>query len=298
MLPASLLPILAKAIDEELALAERAATEPTAANADDIHDLRVATRRLRAGLELWLASSPGKKLDRSRKTLRRLGRRLGSLRETDVNLLQLRELVPPNSAISLSVAVEFALASETRRRRRRASSLDKELRRVDLPDLSRDIRSEIEDALDSSPGPIPLDAVARKELAERVPRLEALLGRALLHPTRKGLHLLRIELKKFRYSAELCSPAYDGRRFPQLLKRLKSVQDALGLVQDTNALHLRIAKLRANLRRDQLSATERSLLPPMRAVGRLLRERTAAAVHELEACRREAFFSRFEAAVR
>jgi CHAD domain-containing protein len=296
MLPASLLPILAKAIDEELALAERAATEPTAANADDIHDLRVATRRLRAGLELWLASSPGKKLDRSRKTLRRLGRRLGSLRETDVNLLQLRELAPPNSAGS--VAVEFALASETRRRRRRASSLDKELRRVDLPDLSRDIRSEIEDALDSSPGPIPLDAVARKELAERVPRLEALLGRALLHPSRKGLHLLRIELKKFRYSAELCSPAYDGRRFPQLLKRLKSVQDALGLVQDASALHLRIAKLRANLRRDQLSATERSLLPPMRAVGRLLRERTAAAVHELEACRREAFFSRFETALR
>jgi CHAD domain-containing protein len=293
MPPASVLPVLAKAIDEQLGVAEKAASDP---GPDGIHDLRVATRRLRAALELWLGTSPRKKLDRSRKTLRRLGRRLGSLREADVNLSQLSELREKNPTDA--VAVEFALASETRRRKRRAKRLDRELRRIDLADLSKEIRSEIEDALDSKPGEIPLASVARKELEERLLRLSPLLDRAPQHPAPKGLHLLRIELKKFRYSVELCSPAYDGRRVPHLVKRLKGLQDALGLVQDANALHLRFAKLRANLRRDGLPAIERSLLSPMRAVAALSRERTAAAVKELDARRREAFFSRFKAALR
>jgi len=289
---ASVLPVLAKAIEEQFGVAEKAASDKSP---DGTHDLRVATRRLRAALELWLATSPEKKLDRCRKTLRRLGRRLGSLRETDVNLSQLSELREKNPADA--VAVEFALAAETRRRRQRARSLDKELRRIDLADLAKEVRSEIADALDSKAEGIPLGTVARRELDERLPRVASLLGRALLHPTPRGLHLLRIELKKFRYSAELCVPAYDGRRVPHLVNRLKKLQDALGLVQDANALHLRLAELRANLRRDGLPAIERSLLPPMRAVAALSRARTAVAVRELQTARSESFLSKFQPAL-
>ena len=97
---------------------------------------------------------------------------------------------------------------------------------------------------------------------------------------------------------ELCAPAYDGRRIPHLVERLKASQDALGIVHDANALHSRIATLRADLRREGLGALEGSLLAPLRAVAALSRERTAAAIRELDACRRKAFFSKFEAAVR
>ncbi len=289
---APLLPALAKSIDEQLRVAETAVSDP---GPEGVHDLRVATRRLRAGLDLWLALHPGKKLDRSRRALQKLGRRLGSLREIDVNLSQLSELRGRNPAGA--VAVEFALASETRRRKRRARDLDRELGRIDLTDLAKEIQAEVDDELDSKSEEIPLASVARKELRERIPRLATLLDHALLQPTPKSLHRLRIGLKKFRYSVELCASAYDGRRVPHLLRRLKKVQDALGLVQDANALHLRFAMLRANLRRDGLPAIERLLLAPMRAVARLARERTAAAIRQLEVCRRQAFFSKFEASM-
>lgn len=239
----------------------------------------------------------GKKLDRSRRTLRRLGRKLGSLRESDVDVSELRELRRRDPAHS--VAFEFLIASESRERNSRAKALEKELQRIDLADLSTEIRSEVEDALDAKKSAgVPLAAIARKELEERLPGLASLLDRALSHPTPHGLHRLRIDLKKFRYSVELCSPAYDGRRIPHLVERLKAVQDALGIVHDADALHSRIAKLRADLRREGLGSLEGSLLAPMRAVARLSRQRTAAAVRELDACRRKAFFSKFEAAVR
>ena len=292
---ASVLPVLAKALDEQLDIAGRAAADP---GADGVHDLRVATRRLRAALELWLAASRDKKLDRSRKALRKLGRRLGDLREADVDLAELSELRRRDP--SHAAAVEFVIASESRAKRNFVKALEKELRRIDLADLSKEIRSEIEDALDAKKKPedLPLASVARKEIQERLPRLAPLLDRARVSPTPSGLHRLRIELKKFRYAVELCAPAFDGRRAPALIERLKTLQDALGVVHDSNALHARIAELRAELRRDGLASLERSLLAPMRAVSRLSRERTAAALAELDACRRDAFFSRFETALR
>ncbi len=259
---ASVLPVLAKAIDEQLGIAGRAAADP---GPDGIHDLRVATRRLRAALELWLAVSPVRKLDRGRRALKSLGRRLGALREADVDLKELFDLRRRDP--SHGAAIEFLIASESRERKRRAKALEKGLRRIDLEDFAKEIRSETDDALDAGNGEdLALSAVARRELQERLPSLARLLDHTLRHPTPAGLHRLRIDLKKFRYSMEMCSPAYDGRRVPGLIGRLKALQDALGIVHDANALHAGIASLRAELRREGLVALERSLLAPLRAV--------------------------------
>lgn len=291
---ASVLPILAKAIDEQLGIAGPAAADP---GPDGVHDLRVATRRLRAALELWLAVSPSRRLDRARRALKNLGRRLGALREADVDLKELFDLRRRDP--SHGAAIEFLIASESRERKRRVKALEKGLRRIDLEDFAKEIRSETDDALDAGNGEdLALSAVARRELQERLPGLARLLDHTLRHPTPAALHRLRIDLKKFRYSVEVCAPAYDGRRVPGLIGSLKALQDALGIVHDTNALHARIASLRAELRRDGLVALERSLLAPLRAVAGISRERTAAAIRELDACRRTRFFSKFENSLR
>ena len=290
---AFLLPALAKSIDEQLRTAGKAASDP---GPEGIHDLRVATRRLRAALELWLAARSDRRLERSRKTFRRLGKRLGSLREIDVNIEELsaiRERRPPSAA-----ALEMVLAAELRRRRKREKRLGRELERTDLSELADDVRSDVEDAADAKLGAEPLSSMARRELDSRLPRLMTLCDRARLRPTPRSLHLLRIDLKKFRYSVELCAPAYDGRRAPHLIARLKKLQDALGSAHDADALHARIARIRADFRRDHLPAAEKLLLAPMRDVASLARERRQAAVRQLEASRRAALFSRFSAAIR
>jgi CHAD domain-containing protein len=276
MAPDSVSSVLARAIEEQLDAARASASDQ---GPDGIHDLRVSTRRLRAALDLWRECAPGKRLDRCRKALRNLGRRLGAVREADVNRRELSELARkrPEDA----VAIEFVSASEARRQKQRARVLEKALARTDLPDLSRQIRGELEKARDSRVESIPPAFVARRELAHRVPPLEELLEGALSRPSATALHRFRIELKKLRYSVELCAPAYDGRRVPHLLGWLKQLQDVLGAAQDARVLHDRFAELRSALRKDRLPAAERSLLSPMRVVATLLRERHAAAVREL-----------------
>jgi CHAD domain-containing protein len=290
MASSSAFPVLAAAIGDQLDVASRAASDP---GPDGIHDLRVSTRRLRAALDLWRECAPGKRLDRCRKRLKRLGRRLGSVREADVNIERLADLAlgRPSDAI----AIEFLADSVTRERRRRARRLRQEQERSDLPGLSEEIRSELGKCLDSEPEPVSIAAVARRELARRLPALEALLEAALREPSAPALHRLRIELKKFRYSVELCASAYDGRRLPPLVGRLKALQDALGAAQDVRALHDVFAKGRRELREEGLAHAERSLLSPMRAVAAILRNRQEAARRGLESSRHESFLSWFEA---
>src|ERR1051326_3048259 len=59
-------------------------------DADAIHNARVATRRLRAALDLLEPAVPGKLLSPLNRTLRRLRQTLGDLRDIDVmlNLLE------------------------------------------------------------------------------------------------------------------------------------------------------------------------------------------------------------------
>jgi CHAD domain-containing protein len=289
----SVFSVLARAIEDQLEAARASAADP---GPEGIHDLRVSTRRLRAAVDLWLDNAPGKKLARCRKSLRRLGRRLGAVREIDVNRRELSELALGRSANA--VAIEFAAAFEARRKSRRARELEKELERIDLPDLFRQMRAELAKSPGSEAESISLIFVARRELERRVPPLEGLLEATLRRPSAPALHRFRIELKKLRYSVEMCGPAYDGRRRVRLVARLKELQDALGAAQDAQVLHDRFASLRARLRKDGLAAAERSLLPAMRAVAVMLHARQAAAVRELESCRRERFLTRFEASLR
>src|SRR5690349_21545348 len=135
--PSSVLPVLAGAIGKQLDLALASASD---ADPDGVHDLRVSTRRLRAALDLWLESVPGKKLERCRSSLRRLGRRLGSLREADVNRKELSDLRQRRPADA--VAIEFAEVFEARKRRKRARAVRRALDRSDLPALIREVRSE------------------------------------------------------------------------------------------------------------------------------------------------------------
>ena len=292
MAPSPVFPVLSRAIGEQLDQARESASD---GGPDGIHDLRVSTRRLRAALDLWLDYAPGKKLDRCRETLRKLGRRLGAVRESDMNLEQLSELA--RARPSDSASIEFVAASEARRRRRRAKRLEKERERSDLSDLSAEIRSELAKALDSDAVSVSLAAVARRELDRRVPPLQELLNAALAQPSAPDLHRLRIELKKFRYSVELCAPAYDRRRLPRLVGRLKALQDALGAAQDSRVLHDRFAKTRMALRKNGLAAAERALLSPMRALAAMLRDRQADAVRRLETARREGVLGRFAPAL-
>jgi CHAD domain-containing protein len=92
-----------------------------------VHDMRVATRRLRAALEVFAVCFPRKRHARALKDVKRLADALGERRDPDVQIAALREigdaLQQPDRAGIESLMAEFA-AAQAAGNERLAAALD------------------------------------------------------------------------------------------------------------------------------------------------------------------------------
>ncbi|HET7752891.1 MAG TPA: CHAD domain-containing protein, partial [Anaeromyxobacteraceae bacterium] len=230
---------------------------------DAVHDMRVATRRLRAALKLFAAP---RALDRD---VKRLQDALGDVRDVQVQLAWLAE-------------TDERLRGPERARMRAwiAAPLDRHVAalRDALAAWSRDTAPEAETAARAVTGRRPLGGKKmRKELARRTRRVARLAARARADPAPRTAHELRIAAKKLRYTAELLEAGLPGE-VGALLSALVPLQETLGALHDADVRVERLGRLA-----EEGEALER------RAAARLLellapeRERLAAElVAELE----------------
>lgn len=246
-------------------LEKNAARVRVSSDPEPIHDLRVATRRLRAALDLAGEIASRKRARRIRRDLRRLGRALGELREADVNVALLREesfaAEPAREA-----AREALLASvivEARRLRRK--SLQR-LKKTDILRLGKDIRAFAAMLRSSRRDGVSFLGFARTHVERALQPVLRARERSLRRPEPQNLHLLRIALKRFRYTVELLSPALDPSRGRRIRARLKSLQDSLGRYHDFVVLHSEIRRRRTRLRADGLFLLEHELAALSRCV--------------------------------
>ena len=201
---------------------------------EDIHQMRVAIRRLRAMAEA-LESTPAfrrKRLIRLRARLQPLAQQLGAVRDLDMLLESLDEY---ERRVAETSQTSTALRDELLWRREKAlNRLRKELRRLSAYPLLRHPRRAVR------------QLVARKRTARRVlvrhlagdalwKRFEAVLSFedtiAGFAPTEE-LHALRIACKQLRYALELFSEETDPCA-QSLIETLKGVQGHLGDLQDS-----------------------------------------------------------------
>ncbi|MFF9273925.1 CYTH and CHAD domain-containing protein [Streptomyces griseosporeus] len=204
---------------------------------DAVHDLRVATRRLRGVLR-----SCAKVLDRTvtdplRAELKWLGGELGADRDREVLTERLTAAVAdlPDSLVVGPVGTRL----DTWDRSTRAGS-----RHCVLAALDSDRYLALLDALDALIADPPLRPAAAgkpgKVIAKAVrkdfKKLSALVGQALdLPPGQerdRALHEARKKTKRTRYTAEAAAPAV-GKRAEDLARALKSLQGLLGDHQDS-----------------------------------------------------------------
>lgn len=101
-------PLLAAALREAPAVLREQDVRAT-------HDMRVALRRLRCGFETFAGQFPedGKEQER---TVRRLARRLGAVRDADVHLAELRSALGGATAAE-SAGIAYAIEALAARRR-------------------------------------------------------------------------------------------------------------------------------------------------------------------------------------
>ena len=192
-----------------------------------IHQARVATRRLREALPLAASGARGRKLAR---TVRKLTRALGPVRELDVALINLDELDKDGEIPRSALTRLRQVIGEERQR------LFVEMRRrVEHLDLEK-LRKRAIAAAGKGQATARRPRVARRAAALRL----AIEGAAGIYlPDR--LHDVRIAVKKLRYALEVAREL-SGSRAMASIRTLKEAQDLLGRMHD---LEILIARTRA-----------------------------------------------------
>jgi CHAD domain-containing protein len=219
------------------------AREPGArlgADPEELHELRVAVRRLRAALRLWRDHLPAKARRHGRE-LRRIGRALGDVRDLDVQIEWLRDHADdlPRRERDAVLTVVAAL-----QRRRRAARRDM----LETLDSERTERFARLFAAWLRRGPRRKPRRGARPVTDEAPRLIRDRMKVLLRAGERidaasppdDYHALRILAKQARYALEFHADVY-GRPAQRLIRRLVRLQDLLGEHQDAEVFldHIR-----------------------------------------------------------
>lgn len=260
-----------------------------------VHDMRVATRRLRSVARDFGRYLPHTGLKKFRRSVKRLADALGEVRDADVALASLEESArqaPPELAAGFE-----RVAGPKRARRKRArvqlfGALEAEAFAGFSEELSaalkprpasaveaarrdadqRDSRADEADSERSGEGggnEQQLRVVAQtfreagREVVERHLRRVVKLSVSLFRPAdSEGLHELRIASKELRYSLELFSACWGGRLKPYA-KEIARLQSSLGHVHDCDAWLSNLGRrLAAGVEKGEAAAPSGLAAPP------------------------------------
>jgi CHAD domain-containing protein len=203
-----------------------------APSAQDVHQMRIATRRLRVALRLFRRMLPKEATD-LRKRLSRFARALGEVRDLDVygeNFRTYAEAVPPENVDDLG-GYELHLRRERAEARHQLTALFADERQAEL------LRS-FAAFLDGAPSAPAVRRWRSFKVADGVDKyLKKSLKRVLKlgreigdDAHAKDLHRLRIRTKRFRYELEFFVAIYPS--LGKAAKGTKVLQDLLGVHQD------------------------------------------------------------------
>jgi CHAD domain-containing protein len=193
-----------------------------------VHDLRVATRRLIATIDLLQTVAPSGSIEETRRQFRRVLKTMGPLRDTQVQLLRVKEMLPGFSSLEPFYTILML------RERRILKQIAQRLMKVSEPRLRTNltqclfhmrrlfrnahVRRAVETALEG--------AVAAAYV--RVASMRNQLGRN--NPA--AVHKMRVAFKKFRYVSEIVQPGIERN----VRKAMNAYQTTMGDLHDVEVL--------------------------------------------------------------
>ncbi|MGH9170987.1 MAG: CHAD domain-containing protein [Acidimicrobiales bacterium] len=209
---------------------------------EDLHQMRVATRRMRAALSLFAAFVPVRGA-RLREELGWLAAVLGTVRDLDIQLQNLDGWTEHLSGDHQQALDDLSELLE----RHHHEARDQLLVALDSRRYER-LVTGLTAMLDAGPGrragPARLPALVA--LPDLVAGRQAAAAKAARRSHKSGIltdfHALRIRCKRLRYAIE-----FTGDLYPPAVKRyakkIAALQDALGLVQDAEAAAVKLQAL-------------------------------------------------------
>lgn len=217
---------------EEMCEYRTAALEGT--DIEGVHDMRVASRRLRSALrDFTPLLRRGKRLDAARAALKRLADALGAVRDEDVAIHALEHLktaAPPEAQAGLD---EYVAERRERRERARADlfvALDERAIEEARGLLARALTGKARGAKKETGADF---GAALGAVADRLWRELSELSQSLYRPNKaKRLHEMRIAAKRLRYALELLHCCRRGGAPKELAAAVADLQGELGDLHD------------------------------------------------------------------
>lgn len=201
----------------------------------DVHESRIAIRRLRAAFSIFKPVLLDADFEKLRDDLSELGRALGEARDLDV-VLEHVEAKP----LRIELAARSAMARNRLVKILFSQRMDNTLRRLERWRVLGGWRDEDGGYFGAAQ---PVEIFATYVLERRFKRLKK-RGRHLSAKTEDELHRFRILVKKLRYGAEFFRPLYDRPgRTRRFVKRMTKLQDHLGYLTDAETAERILAPL-------------------------------------------------------
>jgi CHAD domain-containing protein len=225
---------------------------------EHVHQLRVATRRARAALDIFATCLPAKSHKKARRALRDLRRAAGAARDWDVFLITLAQR-QQKPAARQRPGLDFLAGCGLSRR----LAAQEQLVEVGAEHpfaserLLADTVAAVHKPNDDSPARVLID-LARPTLGGLLTELDA-AARRDLHDY-AHLHRVRIIGKRLRYAMEVFADCFEGAFKEELYPSVEEMQDILGRANDSHVASGRLADLR-NHARAQLGDQAKHLLP-------------------------------------
>jgi triphosphatase len=191
---------------------------------EDLHDMRMATRRLRAALKLYSDFLP-KRSERYERDLRWVAGTLGEVRDLDVHLDRLSEEASRDGGV-LEEVVALLRERRVEARRGMLEALDSNRYERLVASFSGTLRRG------RSPTPTaPILETAPDLIRERYKKVRKVANKLSEDSPPEHLHDLRKKGKRLRYALEPLQEIY-GKPAKKMVKLLKKTQDDLGDHQD------------------------------------------------------------------
>ena len=220
---------------------------------EDIHQARVASRKLREVLrmleQIYPNSPRAVTVTKFRKKIIRLGRIMGLARELDVARWYLKSPkspIPPEVRAAARTSLLGILDGKARVALRRLR-MNTHLKNLTLPRLDPAGRP-----------PVGRDSLlARSLVVLRFRRAKSRFSRIRGREDVQRLHLLRISMKKLRYSTEILLPFLPGS-LREEGNRIKKIQSVLGRLHDDHVTGEILGRAAGNLGKSGRDSADRA----------------------------------------
>jgi CHAD domain-containing protein len=212
---------------------------------DAVHDMRVASRRVREALRLFAPLYRRRMFAEWDALFGHVTGSLGLVRDADVYVAAMRGVMgrakEPDERVTLAYLIghrQGVRAGDLRRMRKR-------LERLDLAKLRKRFEKAAVRVRDIPEAAQPLGAIAREAVETRVTAAFGHIPAALTPEDSASQHAMRIACKKLRYAVETLEPCF-GDDYDDLHDLLVRFQDELGELHDLDVFLAQVRELRGS----------------------------------------------------